>query len=81
MKHNEEMVMNERDTLEAQNPRKWHICEKWFRHNDIKCRDHDHRTGKFRGMAHTKCNIDYHNNFDLPIVFHNLRGYNGHFLI
>ena len=32
-------------------------------------------------MAHTKCNINYYNNFYLPTVFHNLRGYDGHFII
>ena len=47
----------------------------------MKCRDHDHRTGKLRGMAHQKCNVNYFNNLFLPIVFHNLRGYDGHFII
>ena len=34
------------------------------------------------GVWHIKkCNINYYNNFYLPIVFHNLRGYDGHFII
>ena len=33
-------------------------------------------------MPFQKCNINYYyNNFYLPIVFHNLRGYDGHFTI
>jgi hypothetical protein len=49
--------------------------------NIVKVRDHDHRTGNYRGAAHNCCNINYFNNRYLPVVFHNLRGYDGHFLI
>ena len=58
-KHNEEMVMNERGKLKDENQIKCHICHKYFRPDDIKCRDHDHRTNKFREMPHQKCNINY----------------------
>ena len=81
MKHNEEMVMDARDIEKSKKQRTCHICNKRFTDKDVKCRYHDHRTGKFRGMAHQKCNINYYNNFYLPIVFHNLRGYDGHFII
>ena len=81
MKHNEEMIMNENDMKKAKTQRKCHICNNCFKPDEVKCRDHDHRTGEFRGMAHKKCNINYYNNFYLPIVFHNLRGYDGHFII
>ena len=46
-----------------------------------KVRDHDHRTGKYRGATHSKCNINYFCNRYLPIVAHNLRGYDGHLII
>jgi hypothetical protein len=48
---------------------------------DAKVRDHDHLTGKYRGAAHKKCNIDYFSNRYVPVVFHNLRGYDGHLII
>ena len=40
-----------------------------------KVRDHDHFTGKYEGVAHSKCNIKAHqifkNKINIPVVFHN----------
>ena len=35
-------------------------------------------TGKFRGAAHNKFNINLRLPKKLPIIFHNLQGYDGH---
>ena len=35
------------------------ICGKKFEPDDEKVRDHFHFTGKYRGAAHVKCNLDY----------------------
>ena len=35
------------------------ICGKKFEPDDEKVRDHCHFTGKYRGAAHVKCNLDY----------------------
>ena len=40
-----------------------------------KVRDHCHVTGKFRGATHNKCNINLRLPKKLPIIFHNLQGY------
>ena len=42
--------------------------------------DHCHDTGKFRGTAHNKCNINLRISRKLPTSFHNLQGYDGHII-
>ena len=52
------------------------ICKQEL--NMDKVRDHCHVTGKFRGAAHNTCNINLRLPMKLPIIFHNVQGYNGH---
>ena len=52
-----------------------HICFKGFKQDDVKIRDHCHYTGKYRGSAHNTCNLRYKTPHYIPIVFHNLSGY------
>ncbi|GFS99851.1 uncharacterized protein TNCV_1063021 [Trichonephila clavipes] len=44
-------------------------------------RDHDHLTGAYRGAAHNRCNLNFKLATYIPVVIHNLRNYDGHFLI
>ena len=48
--------------------------------NTDKVRDHCHVTGKFRGATHNKCNLKIRIPRKLPIIFHNLQGYDGHII-
>ena len=48
--------------------------------NRKKVKDHCHYTGKFRGAAHSDCNLKYKVPNNIPIVIHNA-SYDTHFII
>ena len=57
------------------------ICWIWKEElSTDKVRDHCHISGKFRGAAHNKCNISLRIPKKLPIIFHDLQGYDGHII-
>ena len=56
-----------------------HICED-EQLND-KVADHCHLTGKFRGAAHNKCNLEYRIPKFFSVIFHNLAGYDAHLFV
>ena len=56
-------------------------CEEDYRFN-YKVRDHHcHYTGLYRGPAHRICNLRYKIPRYIPVVSHNLSGYNTHLFI
>ena len=61
---------------------KCHICIIEF--NDPRnrnVRDHCHYSGEYRGAAHNNCNLKYKIPDHIPILFHNLSGYDAHLFI
>ena len=56
------------------------ICKKLLDNDDEKVRDHCHVTGRFRGAAHWSCNINLQLTKKIPVIFHNLRGYDSHLI-
>ena len=56
-----------------------HICSGLL--NGDKVRDHCHFTGKYRGAAHNKCNLRCRKPRVLPVIIHNLQGYDAHLFI
>jgi hypothetical protein len=52
-----------------------YLCEKEFRDEKEKRQDHCHLTGRYRGAAHNKCNLNFQEKKMLPVFFHNLSGY------
>ena len=45
-----------------------------------KVSDHCHYTGKYRGAAHSKCNLEYKIVKEIPVLFHNGSVYDYHFI-
>ena len=56
-----------------------HICSKELLSDKV--RDHCHFTGKYRGAAHSNCNFQCKKRLVLPVIFHNLQGYDAHLFI
>ena len=56
-----------------------HICEGELLNDKVA--DHCHLTGKFRGAAHNKCNLEYRIPKFFPVIFHNLAGYDAHLFV
>ena len=48
--------------------------------NKRKVRDHCHYTGKFRGAAHSECNLKYKVPKEIPIIIPNA-SYDTHFML
>ena len=60
------------------------MCKGEFKKDDyrkIKVKDHCHFTGRYRGAAHSSCNLKYRIPNFTPITFHNLGGYDSHLFI
>lgn len=74
-------LLSHKEMCEYENATHCHICEKPFLELEHKVRDHNHFTGKFRGAAHNACNLNYKEKNIIPVVFHNLSGYDSHFFI
>ena len=81
---NKPLVMSENDELCFKLMDKCHNCGVKYTDKDVRVRDHCHITGKFRGSAHQECNLKLRiepENIKIPVVFHNFRGYDSHFIM
>ena len=56
------------------------ICKKLIDNDKDKVRDHCHVTGKFRGVAHKSCNLNFKVTKKVPVIFHNLKNYDSHLI-
>ena len=60
---------------------KCHICFKPFKEDNRKVRDHCLHSRIYKGAAHPRCNLQYKIPSYIPVIFHNLAGYNAHMFI
>ena len=75
------LKMTKDDEENFQKADRCHICELKYNEKDVRVRDHCHITGKYRGSAHQDCNLKFQITDKIPVIFHNLRGYDSHFII
>ena len=73
--------MSAKDEQIFQSSNKCWICNKLFDARDNKVRNHCHVTEKYRGSAHWSCNINLKLTEKVPVLFHNLRGYDTHLIM
>jgi len=79
LKRNEEMIITPEQELEFKKAHDCHICLKKL--GEDRVRDHCHITGLYRGPAHNECNKKYYNDYEVPVFFHNLKGYDSHLIV
>ena len=78
---NKEHVMTKTDNEDLQNSTTCRICDYNYIDNDVKERKHCHITGKYRGSAHTDCNINFKLNHKIHAVFYNLKKCDSHLIM
>ena len=78
---NKNLIMSEKEEEEEpQSKISCWLCENLINDDDEKVRDHCHITGKLRGAANWSCNINLQLTKKFLLIFHNLRGYDGHLI-
>ena len=86
------MVMTESDEVKHELAKECYACKDIFGREWMnkktekleevkKCRDHCHITGKYRGAACDKCNLRMRVPKFVPVLFHNLEGYDSHLFV
>ena len=76
----------QKDKQKAKQQTDCYLCKKPLLQKNYRdvVKDHCHITGKYRGAAHNNCNLKLRINpktDQIPVVFHNLRGYDAHHLM
>ena len=84
-------LLTEEEKESHENQQLCHICDKEFYNDKVfytdnnkemrKVRDHCHFIGKYRGAAHSKCNLNYKIVKEMPVLFHNGSVYDYHLII
>lgn len=78
------LAMSDKDEQYFKEAHECHICNQAYTNKDIRVRDHCHITGIYRESAHQDCNLKLRINpkeFKIPLIFHNRRGYDSHFIM
>ena len=76
---NKKMIFTEKDKEDFKNATMCYICHGVL--STKRARDHCHITGKYRGATHPSCNLNLKIRNKIPVVFHNLKGYDSHLIM
>ena len=95
-KEPKKMIFTDEDKENYEKSTHYYVCEKYLGNIKIynekkgkyidtgrpdKVRNYCHFTGKYRGAAHNKCNLKLKTPKFIPVIFHNLEGYDSHLFI
>ena len=80
MQESDKKHFNKNLAMSAKDDKCW-LCNKYFVAKDNKIKGHCHIAGKYRGSVNWSCNINLTFSKKIPVIFHNLRGYDSHLLI
>ena len=75
---NKNLIISEEEEHLFQQSNSCSICKRLIDNDNEKVTDYCHVIRKFRGAAHGNCNIDFQLTKKVPVIYHNLRGYNSH---
>jgi len=76
-----EMILTEEEKTTFEKAAECWICKNPFEDGEKKVRDHCHYSGKLRGAAHNQCNLLFRKPKHVPVILHNLAGYDSHLFI
>ena len=76
---NKNLIMTEKEEENFQPSNTCWICKKLIEDEII--RENCHTTRKYWGTAHWKCNVNLKLTKIVPLIFHNLKGYDSHLII
>ena len=70
---NKELLMNKGHNEDFKNSTKCWTCDNDCIDNDVQITDNCQITRKYRGSAHRDCDINLKLNYEIRVVFHNLK--------
>ncbi|KFM69574.1 hypothetical protein X975_03200, partial [Stegodyphus mimosarum] len=79
LKTNETMIFTKEDQTMYEAATHYHICGQSLKGDKV--RDHNHLTGQYRGAVHNSFNLNFKHGNYIPVVFHNLRGYDAYLIM
>ena len=81
---NQPLRITKEEKMEFMMDNSCHICGESYKHRNEGFKDYSQFAGRYKGSAHKKCMLKNRigpDNLKIPVVFHNLLGYDGHFIM